>query len=85
MDERSLARTSNTERDLRLKQMGGKIREYRRKKHWTQDTLAYQIGSCEGKAYVSRIELGKANISVAILCKIADALEVPVHELTADF
>ena len=85
MDERSLAKTSNTDRDPRLKKMGVRIREYRKKKSWTQEALAYQIGSSEGKAYVSRIELGKANISVVVLCRIADALEVDVHDLTADF
>lgn len=81
MDETSQNTKSRGCRDERLRLMGLKIRSYRKQKGWTQDELAWQINSSEGKAYVSRIELGKANISVIILCRIADALEVQVRDL----
>lgn len=68
-------------RNERLRALGLNIRMYRKGKRWTQDDLAWQIGSSEGKAYVSRIERGKANVSVIILCRIADALGVQVRDL----
>ena len=39
------------------------------------------IGSTEGKAYISRIELGKANVSISVLHRIATALDVKVRDL----
>lgn len=39
------------------------------------------IGSSMGKAYISRIELGKSNVSIGVLCRIADALDVQVRDL----
>ena len=39
------------------------------------------IGSSEGKAYISRIELGKSNISISVLYRIATALGVKVRDL----
>lgn len=81
MDDKSLKPHSENCRDARLATMGLRIRMYRRRKNWTQDDLAWQINSSEGKAYISRIEHGKANISVIVLCRIADALEVSVRDL----
>ena len=39
------------------------------------------IASSEGKAYISRIEFGKSNISTSVLYRIAKALGVKVHDL----
>lgn len=47
----------------------------------TQDKLALMIGSSKGKAYISRIELGKSNISISVLHRIAMALDVKVRDL----
>ncbi len=64
-----------------LKSLGSKIREQRKMQKLSQDKLALMIGSSMGKAYVSRIEQGKCNVSVGVLCRIASALDVKVRDL----
>lgn len=46
----------------------------------TQERLAWMIGS-SSKAYVSRIEAGSENVSVGVLCKMAEALGCKVRDL----
>lgn len=46
-----------------------------------QDKLALMIGSSKGKAYISRIELGKIHISISAIHRIAMALDVEVRDL----
>ena len=58
-----------------------RIRECRLEQGLSQDRLALMIGSSEGKAYISRIELGKSNVSINVLCCIACALDVKVRDL----
>ena len=64
-----------------LKLLGSKIKEHRKKQKLSQDRLALMIGSSAGKAYISRIERGEANVSVAVLHRIAGALGVKVRDL----
>jgi len=41
--------------------------------------LAEKIG--KGRSYISKIDTGKVNTTIGVIQKIADALNVPVHEL----
>lgn len=65
-----------------LKILGQRIREIRVNQGLSQDKLAQMIGgSPKGKAYISRIELGKCNLSINVLSRIAKALDVKVRDL----
>lgn len=64
-----------------LQKLGMRIRKFRLEQKLSQTKLASMIGSTEGKAYISRIELGKANISISVLHRIATALDVKVRDL----
>lgn len=67
-----------------LKQIGSNIKALRKQKGtgWTQEKLAEQAGI--SSKHLSDIELGKYNVSVAYLCKIADALGVSYKQLLVD-
>ncbi len=64
-----------------LQKLGMKIRRLRLEQELSHDKLALMIASSEGKAYISRIEFGKSNISTSVLYRIAKALGVKVHDL----
>lgn len=64
-----------------LQKLGMKIRRLRLEQGLSHDKLALMIASSEGKAYISRIEFGKSNISTSVLYRIAKALGVKVHDL----
>lgn len=64
-----------------LKSLGSKIKEHRKRQKLSQDRLALMIGSSAGKTYISRIERGEADVSVAALHRIAGALGVKVRDL----
>lgn len=64
-----------------LQKLGMKIRRLRLEQELSHDKLAPMIASSEGKAYISRIEFGKSNISTSVLYRIAKALGVKVHDL----
>lgn len=64
-----------------LQKLGMRIRKFRLEQNLSQTKLASMIGSTEGKAYISRIELGKANVSISVLHRIATALDVKVRDL----
>lgn len=61
------------------KHVGSKIREYRNKKGWTQDQLAFEANL--HRAYVGQIERGEKNIGLKNLEKIARALNIKVKDL----
>lgn len=61
--------------------LGAQIRKQRTAQQLSQDRLALMIGSSMGKAYISRIERGKANVSITVLYRIANALGVKVSDL----
>lgn len=67
-----------------LKQIGSNIKVLRKQKNprWTQEDLAELAGI--SPKHLSDIERGKYNVSIAYLCKIANALEVPYKELLVD-
>lgn len=54
--------------------LGANIRRARKARGWTQKELAERVES--DASYIYRIETGKANPSIAVLARIAEALEV---------
>lgn len=64
-----------------LKRIGSNIKACRREKgsDWTQERLAEQAGI--NSKHLSDIEQGKYNVSIAYLCRIADALGVSYGQL----
>jgi len=59
-----------------------KIRTFRNSKGWTQEILAEAVDI--HPTYISRIESGKKLPTLNMTCRIANALEVAVHELLMD-
>jgi len=59
--------------------LGANIRRARKARGWTQKELAERVES--DASYMNRIETGKANPSIAVLARIAEALEVSLDEL----
>lgn len=62
-----------------LHQFGDAVRKLRQKKSITQEQLADMC--CLHRTYISDIELGKRNVSLENIAKIASALDVSVEEL----
>lgn len=63
-----------------LKQVGNKIRHYRKVKKMTLEELAFECHDVD-YAHLNKIELGKVNFSISYLKLIAEKLEVPVADL----
>lgn len=61
------------------KRVGRKIKEYREKKGWTQEQLAFEANV--HRAYIGQIERGEKNIGLQNLEKIAKALNVKIQQL----
>ena len=59
--------------------LGANIYYYRRKAKLTQEQLAERIGVEPN--HVSNFELAKTGVSLDVLFRISDVLEVPVHKL----
>jgi putative transcriptional regulator len=59
--------------------VGARIRQVRTEKNVTQEKLANEVGTSYSQ--VNRTELGKINISISFLNKIATALGVEPKEL----
>lgn len=58
---------------------GQRVRQLRLERHWSQEELAYRSGL--HRTYISSLELGKRNVSLQAVQRLADALGVPVHTL----
>jgi len=56
-----------------------RIKEVAKSKGVKVYELAEKIG--KGRSYISKIDTGKVNTTIGVIQKIADALNVPVHEL----
>lgn len=59
--------------------LGLKIKELRLKKGWSQEKLALE--SNLDRTYLPSIEKGERNVSVTVIEKIANALNIEVSEL----
>lgn len=60
----------------RLKRIGQNIRTIRKAQGIAQEDLAYQADVARG--YMGLIERGQSNVSLLMLLRIADTLQVPV-------
>jgi DNA-binding XRE family transcriptional regulator len=65
-----------------LKSIGGRIKSHRVRCKLTQEALAET--ALISPKHLSDCELGKYNVSVAYLCKIADALNLSYLDLLID-
>lgn len=62
-----------------LNNLGQKIRELRTKSDLSQEKLAF---TCDlDRTYIGSVERGERNVSIINLQKIANALNVELHEL----
>lgn len=64
--------------DIRIK-IGNKIKKVRETKGISQKDLAYEADL--DRSYIASIEVGKRNVSLINLEKIANALNIPLYEL----
>ena len=58
---------------------GQKLAEVRRRKGWSQESLALESGVA--RSYLSGVERGKRNIALVNICKLANTLEIPAANL----
>jgi transcriptional regulator with XRE-family HTH domain len=61
------------------KKIGLKIKNLRVEKNWSQEKLA--LNADLDRTYIPSIEKGERNVSITVIEKIANALEIEVHEL----
>lgn len=59
--------------------LGKRIRQLRRKRSYTQETLADMIGTSQG--HLGKVERGEVQVGTELLHKIADALLVDIGHL----
>lgn len=59
--------------------MGANIRAQRKRRKWTQERLAHEMGSSVME--VGRAERGKRDMRISTIAKYAGALEVPASKL----
>jgi len=64
--------------DIRIK-VGNRIKKVRETKGISQKDLAYEADL--DRSYIASIEVGKRNVSIINLEKIAKALKIPMSEL----
>ena len=69
-------------RDVYLKKVGRNIREARKAKGMSQESLALSSGL--DRSYVGGVERGERNIAIINLKKISDGLQVSLSHLVKD-
>lgn len=62
-----------------LETLGKRVHTVRKSKKLSQQTLADTAGL--DRAYISSIENGKQNITIGVIFRLADALELPINDL----
>lgn len=77
--KRQRAPRHRSEPDAQALTIGAKVRELRRERDFTFDAFVEETGL--GRGYVSELERGLVVPGVAVLAKIARALEVPIADL----
>jgi transcriptional regulator with XRE-family HTH domain len=77
-----MSKKQRSKRDLYLKKVGQTIREARKSKGISQESLSLASGL--DRSYVGGVERGERNISILNLKKIADALSLNMSELLKD-
>ena len=63
-----------------LAAIGERVREIRARRGMTRSTLAHDSGVSE--RYLASLESGQGNVSILLLKQIAQAIDVPVEQLT---
>lgn len=58
---------------------GQRLAQLRKKKGWSQETLALESGIA--RSYLGGVERGQRNIALLNICKLAEALGLPPSEL----
>lgn len=66
-----------------LKKLGKIIRLHRLNKKMTQSELAFKTGLAQSS--INRIESGNTNVTFLYLFRLANALEISLPDLLADF
>jgi transcriptional regulator with XRE-family HTH domain len=61
------------------KKFGAKVKYFRTEKGWSQEKLA--LTADLDRTYIPSIEAGKRNVSITVIEKIANALNVEIIEL----
>ena len=64
------------------KKFGEKVKSLRTEKGWSQEKLA--LTADLDRTYIPSIEAGKRNVSITVIEKIANALDVEIIELLKD-
>lgn len=62
-----------------LLKIGKRVRNLRTDRGWSQEELADRSGV--NRSYMSRVELGKSDVSLSVLHKIARTLGISLSEL----
>ena len=62
--------------------MGSRVQDLRKGRSWNQEQLA-QASSLD-RTYISAVENGKQNLTIGVVLKLAEALEVPIGQLLSD-
>ena len=62
-----------------MKQVGKRLRSFRKKRKYTQEQVAEQAGM--NSTYYGRVERGEANISLELIISVAQVLDVSLSEL----
>ena len=61
-----------------LKEFGGRVRQLRLEKGWSQERFALECGL--DRTYISGLEKGKRNVSLKNISKICDCLDISLSE-----
>jgi transcriptional regulator with XRE-family HTH domain len=77
--EKAKKRRTNYRDDDLLKAVGENIRLVRKSKGFTIESFANQIGV--DYSQINRMELGKVNVTISMLSRIANELGVPLAKL----
>ena len=81
MTNRDTSATPSHPHDTPLQRFGATLRQYRQQRGLSHRALAVRTGI--RSSYISEIELGKRNIAVLTLLRLAHALEIPAASLLA--
>lgn len=69
----------NSEPNVEIKKLKFRIREVAKQNNIKLYQIAEKIG--KDPTYISKIEKGHVNTTIGVIQEIADAMNVPVHEL----
>jgi transcriptional regulator with XRE-family HTH domain len=61
---------------------GGRVREFRQRRHLSQEAFAEKVGL--DRTYISGVERGVRNPTLATMFRIANALGTSIQELVKD-